>query len=153
MHNLKEIRQNIELFEKKIKERNSNVDLKSLIKVKVNYKQVGSDRLTNAISVLNEKENFIAKNFLEELKKLMHKVYPAPNDEKLKEKAKSKWSQIEALVGAQPRLEQVASDIIKHFENYEYPGWDITSYDKAGNEIFIEVKSTKGNTINQLEME
>ena len=32
MHNLKEIRQNIELFEKKIKERNSNVDLKSLIK-------------------------------------------------------------------------------------------------------------------------
>ena len=41
--------------------------------------------------------------------------------------------------------------IIKHFENYEYPGWDITSYDKTGNEIFIEVKSTKGNTINQLE--
>ena len=32
MHNLKEIRKNIELFEKKIKERNSNVDLKSLIK-------------------------------------------------------------------------------------------------------------------------
>ena len=32
MHNLKEIRKNIELFEKKIKERNSTVDLKSLIK-------------------------------------------------------------------------------------------------------------------------
>ena len=31
MHNLKEIRKNIELFEKKIKERNTNVDLKSLI--------------------------------------------------------------------------------------------------------------------------
>ena len=28
----------------------------------------------------------IAKNFLEELKKLIHKVYPAPNDQKLKEK-------------------------------------------------------------------
>ena len=32
MHNLKEIRKNTELFEKKIKERNSTVDLKSLIK-------------------------------------------------------------------------------------------------------------------------
>ena len=31
MHNLKEIRKNIELFEKKIKERNSNIDFKSLI--------------------------------------------------------------------------------------------------------------------------
>ena len=32
MHNLKEIRKNIALFEKKIKERNSTIDLKSLIK-------------------------------------------------------------------------------------------------------------------------
>ena len=32
MHNLKEIRKNTELFEKKIKERNSTIDLKSLIK-------------------------------------------------------------------------------------------------------------------------
>ena len=31
MHNLKEIRKNTELFEKKIKERNSIIDLKSLI--------------------------------------------------------------------------------------------------------------------------
>jgi len=46
----------------------------------------------------------------------------------------------------------LAEKITKHFENYEYPGWDITSYDKTGNEIFIEVKSTKGNTINQLEI-
>ena len=32
MHNLKEIRKNTDLFEKKIKERNSNADIKSLIK-------------------------------------------------------------------------------------------------------------------------
>jgi len=32
------------------------------------------------------------------------------------EKAKSKWSQIEALVGAQPRLKEVAEDLIQHFE-------------------------------------
>ena len=30
-----------------------NLNLKSLIKIKVNYKQVGSDRITNAISLLN----------------------------------------------------------------------------------------------------
>ena len=32
MHNLKEIRNDVALFEKKIKERNSTVDIKSLIK-------------------------------------------------------------------------------------------------------------------------
>ena len=33
--------------------------LRSLLNIKVNYKQVGSDRLTNAISALNNKDNFI----------------------------------------------------------------------------------------------
>ena len=46
----------------------------------------------------------------------------------------------------------LADSIKKHFEVYEYPGWDITSFDKNGNEIYIEVKSTKGTTINQLEI-
>ncbi|MDC1241255.1 type I restriction endonuclease subunit R [Gammaproteobacteria bacterium] len=31
------------------------------------------------------------------------------------EKAKSKWSQMEALVGAKPRLQEVAKDLIEHF--------------------------------------
>ena len=35
------------------------LDLSSFIKIKVNYKQVGSDRLTNAISVANNNRNFI----------------------------------------------------------------------------------------------
>lgn len=34
-----------------------------------------------------------------------------------KEKKKSKWSRVEALVGAETRLTQVASDIVQHFEN------------------------------------
>ena len=38
-------------------------------------------------------------------------------DGEQQEKAKSRWSQIEALVGAQPRLEEVARDLIEHFEN------------------------------------
>ena len=42
--------------------------------------------------------------------------------------------------------------IIEHYEIHETPGWDITSFDEKGNEIFIEVKSTKGSKINQLEI-
>ena len=41
-----------------------DLKLKSLINVKVNYNQVGSDRLTNAISLVNNKDNlgkFIAQ--------------------------------------------------------------------------------------------
>ena len=33
-----------------------------------------------------------------------------------KEKLKTKWAQLEAMVGAEPRLEQVAQDIVDHFE-------------------------------------
>ena len=40
-----------------------NLNLKSLIKIKVNYKQVGSDRITNAISMINGKSNFIILDF------------------------------------------------------------------------------------------
>ncbi|MDC0249780.1 type III pantothenate kinase [Candidatus Pelagibacter sp.] len=40
-----------------------NLDLKSLIKIKVNYRQVGSDRITNAISLINNKNNFIILDF------------------------------------------------------------------------------------------
>jgi len=44
-----------------------DLNLKSLIKIKANYKQVGSDRLTNAISLVNNTNNFIIfrnqKNF------------------------------------------------------------------------------------------
>ena len=40
-----------------------DLKLKSLINIKVNFKQVGSDRLTNAISLLNKKDNFIVLDF------------------------------------------------------------------------------------------
>ena len=39
------------------------LDLKSLINIKVSYKQVGSDRITNAISLVNNKNNFIILDF------------------------------------------------------------------------------------------
>ena len=40
-----------------------DLKLRSLINIRVNYKQVGSDRLTNAISLLNDKDNFIILDF------------------------------------------------------------------------------------------
>ncbi len=40
-----------------------DLKLKSLIDIDVNYKQVGSDRLTNAISLVNNKDNFIVLDF------------------------------------------------------------------------------------------
>ena len=33
-----------------------------------------------------------------------------------KEKLKTKWAQLEAVVGAEKRLELVAKDIVEHFE-------------------------------------
>ena len=40
-----------------------DLNLRSMINIDVNFKQVGSDRITNAISVLNNKDNFIILDF------------------------------------------------------------------------------------------
>ena len=40
-----------------------SLNLKQLINIKVNYKQIGSDRLANAIGVINNKDNFIILDF------------------------------------------------------------------------------------------
>jgi type I restriction enzyme R subunit len=34
-----------------------------------------------------------------------------------KEKLKSKWARLEALVGSEERIEQIAKDIVTHFDN------------------------------------
>ena len=46
----------------------------------------------------------------------------------------------------------LAEKIEMHCHNNEYPGYDITSFDDKGNKIFIEVKSTKGKSINAFVM-
>ena len=48
---------NIKCFEVK------NLNLKTLIKVKVNFKQVGSDRITNSISLMDNINNYIILDF------------------------------------------------------------------------------------------
>jgi len=40
-----------------------NLNLRSLIEIKVNFKQVGSDRLVNAISLQNSRDNYIILDF------------------------------------------------------------------------------------------
>ena len=40
-----------------------DLNLRSLIKIEVNFKQAGSDRLTNAISLQNDRDNFIILDF------------------------------------------------------------------------------------------
>ena len=40
-----------------------NLNLKSLIKIKVDFKQVGSDRITNCISLMDKKNNYIILDF------------------------------------------------------------------------------------------
>ena len=40
-----------------------DLSLKSLINIKVNFRQVGSDRITNAIGLINNKDNFIIIDF------------------------------------------------------------------------------------------
>ena len=63
MHSLKEIRKNIDLFEKKIKERNSNIDFKSLIKFdKENRNLIQSkEKLEQEKKLISKKKD--AQNF------------------------------------------------------------------------------------------
>ena len=96
MHNLKEIRKNIELFEKKIKERNSNIDLKSLIK--------------------HDKENrelIQKKEKLEQEKKLLSKKKDPNNFNK----SKNLTNQIEELENSQKKIQEKINIILSSIPN------------------------------------
>jgi seryl-tRNA synthetase len=96
MHNLKEIRKNTELFEKKINERNSNVDIKSLLK--------------------HDKENrelIQKKEKLEQEKKLLSKK----KDPKNFDKSKNLTSQIEELESSQRKIQGKINNIISSIPN------------------------------------
>tara|TARA_B100001121_G_scaffold304974_1_gene321397 strand:- start:100 stop:1293 length:1194 start_codon:yes stop_codon:yes gene_type:complete len=49
-------------------------------------------------------------------------------------------------------LNQLSDKVKWHAELNEKPGYDITSYNEKGEEIFIEVKSSKGKTINDIDL-
>lgn len=55
-----------------------------------------------------------------EIERLSAKVEEVVEDEEdlaTREKTKGEWSQLAALVGAKPRLQEVAADLVQHFEN------------------------------------
>ncbi|MGQ4810331.1 hypothetical protein NKDENANG_03788 [Candidatus Entotheonellaceae bacterium PAL068K] len=53
---------------------------------------------------------------IEKLNEEVDEVMEAEEDLSAREKAKRKWAALEKLVGAEPRLQEVAADLVKHFE-------------------------------------
>ncbi len=49
-------------------------------------------------------------------------------------------------------LHHLAEKIVHEEAIGSRPGWDITSYDSEGNEIYIEVKATTGKILNSIEL-
>lgn len=58
----------------------------------------------------------INKAQIEELNKDVEEVLEDEEDTYTRENTKGKWAQLEKLVGAKERLEEVAADLVKHFE-------------------------------------
>lgn len=54
---------------------------------------------------------------IESLNDQVEEVIEDEEDVALREKTKSKWAALEKLVGSKPRIEQVAADLIAHFES------------------------------------
>ena len=53
---------------------------------------------------------------IERLNDEVEEVFEDEEDAALREAQKTKWAALEKLVGAEPRLKQVAQDIVQHFE-------------------------------------
>jgi type I restriction enzyme R subunit len=53
---------------------------------------------------------------IEKLNKEVDEVMEDEEDVNAREKAKSKWAALERLVGAEPRLKEIATDLVQHFE-------------------------------------
>ncbi len=58
----------------------------------------------------------INRTEIDELNDEVEEVIEDEEDISFREKTKSKWAALEKLVGAEPRLKEVAEDIVKHFE-------------------------------------
>ena len=53
---------------------------------------------------------------IEQLSDQVEEVFEDEEDVALREAAKTKWAALEKLVGAEPRVKEVAADIVQHFE-------------------------------------
>ena len=59
----------------------------------------------------------INRQEIEDLNREVDEVLEDEEDIVLREQSKSKWAALEKLVGAEPRLKEVAEDLVKHFES------------------------------------
>jgi len=91
-------------------------------------------------------ESRLAKiNLSEEGKKLVAEVDDELDKVDLTEtqKAKAKWTQLEALVGSKDRIEQIASDIVYHFEQrqevFEGKGMIVTMSRRIAVDLYNEI--------------
>ncbi|MCD6534136.1 MAG: type I restriction endonuclease subunit R, partial [Deltaproteobacteria bacterium] len=59
----------------------------------------------------------IDREVIEELNDEVEEVIEDEEDINLREKTKSKWAALEKLVGSEPRLQEVAKDLVEHYES------------------------------------
>ncbi|BCL62307.1 DEAD/DEAH box helicase [Desulfomarina profundi] len=59
----------------------------------------------------------INREAIEELNEEVEDVIEDEEDINLRERTKSKWAALEKLVGSEPRLQEVAQDLVNHFES------------------------------------
>lgn len=58
----------------------------------------------------------LRESMLPEVDEQVDDLFADEDDIPSQERAKSRWAALEALVGAQPRLDQIAADFVEHFE-------------------------------------
>ncbi len=158
-----------EYLVKDISDKELQDDLYDYIKL---YENIINDPLSESI-------DFLSEDVIEDKNLIPKKIYDIPSfvkRERREKNSKSKKNlnfnfkrrtqesrkvglagenyvfEYECLKLKEHNLTHLIHSIDKHFEKGEYPGWDITSFDEMGNKIFIEVKSTKGKIINNLEI-
>ena len=94
---------------------------------------------------LSEEGKRLVKELDEELKKddLSETHLPAPREAQQAGKAKAKWTQLEALVGSEDRIKQVARDIVTHFEQrqevFEGKGMIVAMSRRIAVELYDEI--------------
>lgn len=102
-------------------------------------------------------ESRLAKIHLkkEEKEKLDAEVEAITENEEstVKEKAKAKWTQLEAIVGHKDRLKTIAADIVKHFESrrevFEGKGMIVSMSRRIAVELYDEIIKIRPNWHNE----
>lgn len=91
-------------------------------------------------------ESRLAKvSLTEEGKKLVQDLDDELDGESLSDtqKAKAKWTQLEALIGSEKRLKNIANDIVQHFENrqevFEGKGMIVSMSRRIATELYEEI--------------